>query len=180
MKLSKLLWVSILTVAGAMAEKTKPTPPLEPLKPSKAQAGVTTSAALRAGTTITTVTRPLDLKLLVLTGDGTEPSFAAMKYFLDYIGTPYDAVIAKTAGLPALTDAAASKGYYQGIILVTGNLSINDNGIWRSALSATDWTRLDTYVRDFKVRTAAYYAFPEARFGLDNVGAIGTSDTAPA
>ena len=196
MKISTYTLVSaILLAAQALsaapkqkaAPKNKVTmvPPTPTTSTAKPQAAVVTSTPLKATTTINTVTKPLDLKLLVLTGDGTEPSFGAIKYFLDYLGAPYDAVITKTAGLPALNDAAATHGYYNGVILVTGNLSIgtiSSSGLttYASALTATDWTRLDTYVRDFKVRTASYYTFPEARFGIDYISAISTTDTTPA
>src|SRR5262245_47566632 len=34
-----------------------------------------------------------DMKLLVLSADGTDPSFAAIRAILDQIGVPYDAVV---------------------------------------------------------------------------------------
>src|SRR5947208_8207147 len=37
---------------------------------------------------IHSVTAPVDMKLLILGTDGTEPGLAALKYLLDYIGTP--------------------------------------------------------------------------------------------
>ena len=66
---------------------------------------------------------PVDLKLLVLTGTGTEPSFLAIDSFLNQIGIPHDDVILAPPGgaavpLPALNNA--SKGFYEGIILSSG------------------------------------------------------------
>ena len=120
--------------------------------------------------------RTVDMKMLVVTVDGTEPSYTAMTTFLKAIGVPYTAVIAKTQPLPVLNDAV--KGFYQGIILITGNLGICDPTC-RSALSATDWALLDQYAVNFGVRTISYYTFPEARYGMSYVGATATSDAAP-
>ena len=112
-KLITAILLAASALAAAPRNKTAIVIPAAPPTPSKLQTGVATGAALKSAATITTATKPLDLKLLVLTGDGTEPSFGAIKYFLDYLGAPYDAVIAKTAGLPALSDAANSKGIMQ-------------------------------------------------------------------
>ncbi len=120
--------------------------------------------------------RTVDMKLLVLTVDGTEPSYGAITSFLKYLGVPYDAVITKTQPLPVLNDSV--KGFYQGIILVTGNLGICDPTC-RSALSAEDWLRMDQYAVAFGVRRISYYTFPEARYGLSSLGAVTTSATAP-
>src|ERR1700694_3725033 len=92
--------------------------------------------------------KPGDLKLLVLTGSGTEPSFTAIQSFLNAIGIPHDDVVLAPAGgaavpLPPLNDT--TKGFYQGIILATGNLAVcNATGLCASALSDAGWTALDT------------------------------------
>ena len=54
--------------------------------------GATTGMA-NALTPSTLFKKSVDMKLLVLSADGTEPSFAAIKFFLDHIGIPYDAVV---------------------------------------------------------------------------------------
>jgi len=53
------------------------------------------------------LTSSRDMKLLVLSADGTEPSFAAIQAILTQIGVPYDAVIlTHTKGaLPPLNNA---------------------------------------------------------------------------
>ena len=52
-----------------------------------------TTAALAPDVTV-------DARLLVITADGTSPSFAAITSTLDYLGTPYD-VFNATAGTDA-------------------------------------------------------------------------------
>ena len=131
----------------------------------------------RMATASTLFKQSVDMKLLVLSADGTEPGFAAIKFFLDLIGIPYNAVVLKTAGgLPPLTDA--THGLYQGIVLATGSLGYSSNGQWLSALSAADWTTLDTYQVNYGVRLVSYYTWPEARYGLSPVGAISTAPPA--
>lgn len=133
---------------------------------------LTLTAALTAQSS-----RPLDMKILVLSADGTEPSFEAIKTQLSYMAVPYEAIVLRNRPLPAL--AANGKGNYQGILLSTGALSYNNGTDWVSALSAADWTTLENYMRDYKVRLASFYTFPEARFGLRYINAVSTSDTTP-
>lgn len=108
--------------------------------------------------------KPVDMKLLVLSGDGTESSFAAIQLFLNYVGIPYDTVLAAKQPIPALFNG--NKGFYQGIILTTGTLAYHDNGAWKAALTPDNWAKLDAYCRDYRVRLASFYTFPEVRFGM--------------
>ena len=122
--------------------------------------------------------KPVNMKLLVLSADGNEPSFAAIKFFLDHIGIPYSAAIVSQTGVPALSDA--SRGFYQGIILASGNLGYAGPLGWGSALSAADWTNLDNYQINYGVRVVSYYTWPEARYGLTLSGSTGYSNTPTA
>jgi len=118
------------------------------------------------------------MKLLVLSADGTEPSFGAATHFLDLLGIPYDAIVVSKTGLPLLNDS--THGYYQGIILSTGSLGYNNNGVWASALTTANWATLDTYAATYGVRVVSYYTFPEARYGMALSGATGYSTTPTA
>ncbi len=113
--------------------------------------------------------KPMRMKLLLLSGDGTEGSLRALKSGLDYIGVPYDSIVASQAPLPKL--AEGGKGLYQGVILATGSLAYQADGVWKSALSTEAWAQLDAYCRDYQVRTVSYYTFPEARYGMQLVSA---------
>jgi hypothetical protein len=113
------------------------------------------------------------MKLLILGTDGTEPGLAA----LDYLGTPYQVVLlANGQTLPQLDNGI--KGFYQGIILTIGNLGIC-NPACHSVLDVNGWATLDSYARNYHVRMASYYTYPEARYGLVPVSGIGTTDQAP-
>ncbi len=119
--------------------------------------------------------KPVDMKLLVLSGDGSESSFAAIKLFLNYMGVPYDTALLAKQPLPALFNE--TKGLYQGIVIATGALAYQDNGAWKAALTPEIWAKLDAYCRDYRVRLASYYTFPEARFGMKLVDALSTPST---
>jgi hypothetical protein len=123
--------------------------------------------------------KPLILKLLLLAGTGTEPSFLAMQAFLNQIGIPHDDVVLAAPGKPALPLPPlndATKGFYQGIILATGNLAVcNAAGACNSALSAVDWTTLDNYATTFGIRVLSYYTYPNSRYGLSPVNSIDTT-----
>ncbi len=134
-------------------------------------------AALTLAMVSPAAVKPLEMKLLLLSADGTEPSFDAMKNQLDHLAMPYQAVILRNQALPALS--TNGQGNYQGIVLSTGGLAYYNGSAWVSALSAADWTAIETYMRDYSVRLASFYTFPEARYGLSYVGALGTSDTSP-
>jgi hypothetical protein len=72
----------------------------------------------------------LDARVLVLSADGREPSLGAIRQTLDYLGTPYVTWIA-TKRPGQLTPAQLSvgtRGYYQGIILATGELGYRTTG----------------------------------------------------
>ncbi|MBL8217565.1 MAG: hypothetical protein JNK87_42990 [Bryobacterales bacterium] len=109
--------------------------------------------------------RPVQMRLLVLTASGTEPSLAAIRFFLDRTGTPYDVIVAgKGERLPALERDGT--GLYQGVLLATGNLGMCDPDC-RSALTESEWERLDTYTATYGVRSVSYFTFPEARYGME-------------
>ena len=135
-------------------------------------------AALTLACVSPAATKPLEMKLLVLSADGTEPSFDAMKTLLDHLAVPYQAVVLRSQPLPALFNSTG-RGNYQGIVLSTGGLAYYNGSAWVSALSAADWTAIDTYMKDYSVRLASFYTFPEARYGLTYVSALSTSDTSP-
>ena len=116
---------------------------------------------------------PREMKLLVLAVTGTEPSFQAITYFLNYLGIPYQSVIKGHDPLPQLS--TSGKGYYQGIILATGNLGVCDPTC-RSALTVAEWAALDAYTRDYGVRTVSWYTYPEARYGITATGIPAATD----
>lgn len=113
------------------------------------------------------------MKLLLIAADGNETDYAALRAFLDEIGVPYDVLLATRTPLTAgmLWDGV-SRGYYQGVILTTGNLTYFDAsaGQWRSAFTDAEWTTLWDYEREFGVRQVTSYTYPAGppdAFGLN-------------
>ncbi len=120
--------------------------------------------ALLGSALVLAAPKPVDMKLLVLAVDGTEPSYLAIETFLSQVGVPHRTVLTKNEPLPALSDPA--RGFYQGIILTTGNLALCDESGCRSALPPSDWSTLEAYAADYSVRILSYYTYPEPRYGL--------------
>src|SRR5260221_6307536 len=66
----------------------------------------------------------IDMSILVIAADGSEPDLATIRQNLDYLGTPYTVYIA-TQNLGGLTPDVLSSGdhaFFHGIILTTANL----------------------------------------------------------
>lgn len=161
------------------AKKTKSDPiappaPTDPVGGSTPLAPVATPSTPTVGTNATNRwTRPVDLKLLVLTGSGNEPSYQAIRFFLDHIGIPYDTVAISQQALPALSDS--TRGLYQGIVVATGNLYYVNSAGQPSSLPADSWLAIDEYMRNYGVRLLSFYSWPEPRYGLAPVSAVGAS-----
>ena len=116
---------------------------------------------------------PVDMKLLVISADGNETDFPAIKAFLSQIGIPYDVLIATQTPLSSSTLwDGASHGYYYGVILATGNLTYYNATVspprWESAFDENEWQTLWDYESEFGVRQVTSYTYPA---GLpDNYG----------
>lgn len=175
-----LLLATVLVLVPLTAAKKPKSDSLAPTAPTVPTAGSTPLAPLATPSGPSTTgtnrwTRPVDLRLLVLTGSGSEPSFAAIRFFLDHIGIPYDAVAISQRSLPALSDS--SRGFYQGIILATGNLYHLNAAGQAASLSPEAWLAIDDYMRNFGVRLVSFYSWPEPRYGLAPVSVMAASAT---
>lgn len=109
----------------------------------------------------------VEMKVLVMSAEGTAPSFAAITSILDQIGVPYDKIVLKGAGATpfdanTLSDGSGN-GKYQGIILETGDLPYEATpGFFPSAMTAAQWAILRQYQFDFGVRSATMFTAPTA------------------
>ena len=126
--------------------------------------------------------KPVDLKLLVLAGSGTERSLPN-KSFLNDIGIPHDDVILAPAGkaavpLPPLNDQ--TKGFYQGIILATGALVACDaQGVCASATLRCGLDGSGYVCGDLWSSNVKLLYVPNARYGLSLVSTLVTSALTP-
>ena len=144
---------------------------------------------MRAGLTGAATTAPaVAMKILVVDGETTDISYQAITTFLNQIGVPYDAVVLSNVTPDAsgnrldgltLSNSATGQGQYQGIILTDSTFGVT-NPAPSSLLSASDWSKLDTYATQFSVRIVSYFTWPEARWGLLAVDSGASYTTANA
>jgi MYXO-CTERM domain-containing protein len=117
----------------------------------------------------------VDARLLVITAEGSDPGYNAIVESLRFLGTPFD--IFNAAVEPDLTAdrlATGNHGHYYGVILDRGNLS---TAAGPSAFSTAEWMVLTSYEAQFQIRRVALYAYPEATYGLADVGSFDTTTT---
>ena len=133
--------------------------------------------ALLLGVAKSSAAPPVIMKVLVLAGSASEPSYQSITSFLAQIGVPYQAVIlsnltpnASGNRMPqvSLSNTATGQGLYQGIIVTDSTFAACGS----SCLSTADWTTLNTYATEFSVRIASYYTDPAAQWGLVPVGTV--------
>ena len=119
----------------------------------------------------------VDARALLITTDGTNSSFAAIRSTLQYLGMPFD-VLDATAGPPLTADALASgtHGKYNAVFLDLGGLETSSG----SAFSDAEWTTLATYETEFKVRRVSLYTSPSASYGLEGDAGIDPTKTPTA
>lgn len=135
-----------------------------------------TKAARPAALTAPAVVDPVDLKLLVISADGNETDLPYLKAVLGQIGIPFDVLIAtQTTLTPELLSDGAAHGYYQGVVLTTGNLTHSTDGglTWSSAFDDSEWQTLYAYERQFGVRQVTSYTYPAYLPDGDATGAYG-------
>jgi hypothetical protein len=107
---------------------------------------------------------PIDLKILLISADGRESDLGATQAHLRQLGIPFETMIATQA--PDLTAAklwdGGVHGYYQAVILTTGNLTYFEptTNQWQSAFTAAEWATLWDYEARFKIRQITSYTFP--------------------
>ena len=126
-------------------------------------------------------TQRIDIKVLLVSADGTEPGFGAWKAELQREGVPYSTFVAysgqnrvSTLTDEGLADYGANHAYYNAVILATGDLGhnvANANGTtsYLSALSDTEWATLAKFERTFGVRQLSDYTAPSPAHGLTPV-----------
>jgi hypothetical protein len=124
----------------------------------------------------------VDVKVLLVSADGTEPGFGAWKAELTREGVPYDTFVAyqgatRTATLTddKLADYAAGHAMYSAVILSTGDLGravANPDATtsYLSALTDGEWTALAKLERTFGIRQLSDYTAPTPGHGLTTVG----------
>lgn len=151
--------------------------------PLKAPVNAPESATKSYASSSAPCTTPtLDLKILVISADGSEVDLPAIQQELNYLGTPYTVYIStKTPnGLTeSVLDDGACHAFYNGVILTNGALAYSNGTQWMSGLSQTEWTTLWSFEAKFGIRAISWYTFPNDQFGFQNTATAVGTDTTP-
>jgi len=135
----------------------------------------TTGAPVISAAVVATPTS-IAMKLLVISAEGTSPSYLATLSILDQIGVPYDKMVLKGSNPTALQMVAdtlsdgVGNGKYQGIILETGDLAAFNapTSNYPSAMTAAQWSMLRQYQSVYGVRSATMYTRPALTIDVNN------------
>ncbi len=156
-QLSKLLWTLALVAASSVSFVGA------------------ASAALQAGDRV-------DLRVLVLSADGTEPGLSAWTAALTREGVPHDVIVATESDpiTTATLQASDTHARYQAVVLASGGLyQCSALGCF-SALGVDEWAALDAYQARFSIRRVVAYAYPSPEYGFnypfasgDQAGTVG-------
>ncbi len=123
----------------------------------------------------------IDMKVLVISADGTETDLLAITQALDYLGTPYTVYQAARTpnGLTSAMLMSGCHGSYQGVILTNGDLGYSNAGTWMSALSQQEWSNLWGYEAQLGIRELSWYTYPDANFGYQVPNGMVDTDAIP-
>ncbi len=117
----------------------------------------------------------LDLRVLLVAADGTEPAIAAWKAQLTGEGVPFDVVVATEA--PPITFEQLVTGpdhaRYQAVVLASPDLITCGSGACISAVTSDELDALATFERTFGVRQVDAYAYPTPAIGLGTPSSSG-------
>jgi hypothetical protein len=116
-----------------------------------------------------------DMKVLVLSATGSEPTTAAWEATLKREGVPYDELVAAPGHTPYTLDTFADtladgtpRAKYQAVVVAVGGLYRDDGtGQYVSALSADEWQALATYEATYGIRQVTAFAYPTPEYGLN-------------
>lgn len=110
----------------------------------------------------------IDMCILVIAADGSEPDLASIRQNLDYLGTPYTLHMAtqNPGGLIPDVLSSGDHAFYHGIILTTGDLVYLRGSDWISALSPHEWRTLRDFEARFDIRQLTWYTYPTADYGF--------------
>jgi heparan sulfate-N-deacetylase len=112
----------------------------------------------------------IDLRVLLLSADGNEPSYQAWRAQLEREGVPFDAIVATNA--PAITYAQLADGTtrarYEAVVVATGGLVYFNGSSYVSALEPSEWDALAELERTFGIRRVTAFAYPSPAYGLNS------------
>jgi len=122
-----------------------------------------------SGSASTAPGQRVDLKVLLLSADGNEPSYEAWRVALQREGVPFDTIIAtQAAPITAATLAeGTTRARYQAVVLATGALVYYNGTTYASSLSDSEWAALRSFERSFGIRQVSAFVYPAPEYGLN-------------
>jgi hypothetical protein len=127
-------------------------------------------------------------KLLILSPNTTDPSYAWWTSALKIEGVPYDAVVTLDKDVTtSMLQSDATHGNYEGVILTSGSLMDWSTGSAVETMTGDEWAALQSYESSFAVRELNAFDYPQPLFGTnwggncaDKSGTTATVTTAGA
>ena len=127
--------------------------------------------------TLSESTNGTDLKMLVISADGTEQDFLAVTSALDQTGVPFESfIVSKTpmtgAEFATFLSDRPSHAKFSAIVLSTGNLisATPQPNNTQARLSDDERAALVAYEAKFHIRSVTANTYPDPTFGLKYVG----------
>ena len=122
-----------------------------------------------------------DLKVLLLSATGNEPTTGAWETTFRREGVPFDEKVVGLGHSPLTAGSFADTlsggvphAKYDAVVIATGGLVIqNDQGQYVSALSNDEWTALRSFEARYGIREVTAFAYPTPEFGLNYPTASG-------
>src|SRR4051794_31607407 len=107
-------------------------------------------------------------RLLILTANTTDPSYAWWTSALTTEGLPYDVVVTRdTQVTPSMLQTDSTHGLYEGVILTSGSLIDWSTGSAVQTMTTDEWSTLQSYEKSFAVRELNAYDYPQPAFGTN-------------
>ena len=112
----------------------------------------------------------IDLRVLLLSADGNEPSYQAWRAQLEREGVPFDAIVATQASPITYTQLAEGTTHarYEAVVVATGGLVYFNGSSYVSALEPSEWDALAEFERTFGIRRVTAFAYPSPTYGLNS------------
>jgi hypothetical protein len=136
-----------------------------------------------------------DLRVLLLSATGNEPTTGAWETTLRREGVPFDEKVVGLGHDPLTADSFSDTlpggiphAKYDAVVIATGGLVLqNDLGQYVSALSNDEWSALRSFEATYGIREVTAFAYPTPEFGLnyptasgDLAGVVGSLTSAGA
>lgn len=111
----------------------------------------------------------VDLRVLLVSADGSEPALEAWRSRLTAEGVPYDLITTVTAPpiTPEALVTAPGHARYQAVVLASPELIYFDGNAWVSSVAPEELTALHDFERTHRIRQVDAYAYPNASLGLN-------------